>query len=141
MARRRTQESPIKRFFGSRIFLIVAFLLVALVAFGYARAYYQDYRIRQEISALEDQVKRLETKKLESMELLKYVSSDAFVEEKARTELNLKKPGEHVVVIRHEENRPFKETTAEAQEEDLSNPIKWWYYFTHVTPPDEAANI
>lgn len=128
----REKQSFLKRFFGSRLFLLIALVCVILVAVGYIRAYYQDYKIRQEISALQDEVKLLEHKKLESMEILKYVISDAFVEEKARTELNLKKPGENVMVVTNPETEKSTFVVGEGQGEVsrlLSNPIKWWYYF------------
>ncbi len=130
---KKSQQSPIGRFFTSRLFLVMAFIVVVLVAVSYARAYYDDYAIRQEISRLEGEVRRLEHKKLESFELLKYVSSDAFVEEKGRVEFNLKKPGENVMVVsergmmKHEENIPIQEEKSST----LNNPTKWWYYFTH----------
>ena len=126
------EKAFFRRFFGSRLFLVVALLVVIFIAFGYARAYYQNYRVRQEITSLQEQVRGLEHKKLESMEILKYVTSDQYVEEKARSELNLKKPGEKVVVFSN-----LVETTSDTSQispvdkDPLSNPIKWWYYFTH----------
>ena len=36
---------------------------------------------------------------MELLEVLKYVKSDSFAEEKARTELNMVKPGEQVLVV------------------------------------------
>ena len=128
----KNEKSFLKRFFGSRWFLVTAFVVAVLVAFGYARAYYQDYKIRQEIDSLQEQVKKLEHKKIESMDILKYVTSDAFVEEKARTELNLKKPGENVLIIKNQaEQVGNEETTQKSPVEKtlLNNPIKWWYYF------------
>lgn len=125
----KNEKSFFKRFFGSRWFLVTAFVVAVLVAFGYARAYYQDYKIRQEINSLQEQVKKLEHKKLESMEILKYVISDAFVEEKARTELNLKKPGENVLVLKNQDGDEKIEENSPVEKTLLNNPIKWWYYF------------
>jgi hypothetical protein len=95
------------------------------------RAYYQDYKIREEIKSLEEEVKNLEQKKIESMKILKYVSSDEFVEDAARKELNLQKPGEKVVFIK--DNNDLQTSTGDDNKEDLNglgNPIKWWYYLT-----------
>ncbi len=128
----KNEKSFLKRFFGSRWFLVTAFAVAVLVAFGYARAYYQDYKIRQEIDSLQEQVKKLEHKKLESMDILKYVTSDAFVEEKARTELNLKKPGENVLIIKNQAESVGAEETAQKSPVEktlLNNTMKWWYYF------------
>lgn len=124
------ERSFFRRFFGSRLFLMVGFVLAILVALGYARAYYQDYKIKQEIKLLQEEVKSLEKKKLESMEILKYVTSDAFVEEKARTDLNMKKPGEHAVVVKGQDTDEVVKLQDDSEEKEFSNPQKWWEYFT-----------
>lgn len=129
---KRPEQSPVRRFFTSRLFLIIALITALGAAFGFSRVYYQDYKIRGEIRKLEDEVKNLQKKKLESMEILKYVTSQNFVEDKARTELNLKKPGEHVVFIQNEDQpKTTKETEPSSVDTSpLNNPLKWWYYFT-----------
>ncbi|MBD3311784.1 MAG: hypothetical protein GF349_04845 [Candidatus Magasanikbacteria bacterium] len=131
---KKTKKSWIKRFFASRLFLVLSVLLIIMVGGGYFRAYYQDYKIRQEIRNLEREVQALEAKKIESMEILQYVMSDQYVEEKARMELNLKKPGEKVVVLKDLESgdKPIEgESGEESTGRDVSNPVKWLYYFTH----------
>lgn len=132
--RNKTQQSKIAQILQSRIFLFCLLGIAVLVAFSYMRAYYQDYKIRQEIQALEEEVRSLEQKKIESLEILQYVQSDAFVEEKARTELQLKKPGEKVIIY----DTPVSESRDDVDESlythltQASNPIKWWYYFTGI---------
>lgn len=115
-------------------------LIVAVFfAINYARAYYQEYKVKQEISALREEVKHLEQKKLESLKILKYVTSDAFVEEKARTELNLKKPGEQVAVVTGQEEEKKSAYTQDqpGEKQYLSNPVRWWYYITRHSLPGE----
>lgn len=136
---KRKQQSAFRRFFESRLFLIVMIVLISLIAFSYARAYYQNYKIQKEIKSLQEEIEKLETKKLESIEILEYVTSDVFVEEKARLELNKKKPGEAVVFIEQE-----VDTIIDSQEvgyipgrQDIANPVKWWYYFTHKSLPED----
>lgn len=135
---RNPQSSLLRRFFTSRLFLVVIFTVIGLIIFGSIRTYYQDYKVKQEIASLRDEVDQLQKKKFQSMELLEYVTSDAFVEEKARTELNLKKPGEHVLII---PNTPKVETAQQRAPEisesgqNLTNPIKWYYYFIHKPLP------
>lgn len=127
---RKPQQSALRRFFRSRLFFLLLVLLAVVVMFGFIRSYYQDYKIEQQVASLEQEVRDLQSKKLESMEILEYVISDAFVEEKARTELNMKEPGENVVVIDNQRTRPV--VVEEIQEEGrqiASNPVKWFYYF------------
>ncbi len=135
---RNPQQSSLRRFFTSRLFLVVIFIMIALITFGSIRTYYQDYKVKQEIASLQDEVSNLQKKKFQSMELLEYITSDAFVEEKARTELNLKKPGEHVLIIPTPSKSDSEKQLALGSHDSgqsLSNPIKWWYYFIHKPLP------
>ncbi len=125
------EENKIKRVISSRWFLVIALVIAIFFGFIFARAYYQDYKVRQQIDALKEEVKSLETKKIESMEILKYVTSDNFVEDKARTELNMKEPGENVIILDNVNSKNKIEIIAEEDNNNLNNPIKWWYYFIH----------
>lgn len=120
-----------KNFFSSQIFVVIVVIVAIMVVFEYARAYYQDYLVRQEIAYLEDQAKKMESKKVELLEVLKYVKSDNFVEEKARTELNLVKPGEQVVVVpQAKQNGNRQENGAVVRLENIPNYQKWLNYFS-----------
>lgn len=126
------EENKVKRVIRSRWFLVIALVIAVFFAFVFARAYYQDYKVRQEIESLKEEVNNLQTKKLESMEILKYVTSEDFVEEKARIELNMKQPGENVIILDNVDvDNKKSELNTETDEKHLSNPIKWWYYFIH----------
>lgn len=126
------QKSAFARFFQSRLFFVVIFLLLILISISFVRAYYEDYQVREKIRELEGQVRDLEGKKIDSLQMLKYVKSDDFLEQKARTELNLKKPGEKVIFVDGIVTPTSTESRVQAVDEKrLSNPMKWWYYFTH----------
>ena len=119
-----------KKFFGSRLFMLLATIIAIMVMFSYARGYYQDYLVTQEIEHLQDQAKKLAAKKMELLEVLKYVKSDSFAEEKARTELNMTKPGEQVLVVPQAavaDNR--QENNDVVVLNNISNYKKWWQYF------------
>jgi len=121
-----------KRFFSSRWFLVVGIILLVLLCLAYSRAFYQNYRIRQEIRRLESETVRLQAKKFELKDTLELVQSPGFVERKARTELNLMKDGEKMAVISGSQagatdDRQTSPSMVESRE--LTNPEKWWYYF------------
>lgn len=129
-----------KRFFSSRLFLFVMLGIAVVVAAGYARAYYQDYKIKQEINKLQEEVSSLQKKKIQSLDILEYVSSSAYVEDQARIELNMKKPGEKVLFINNDEalnNAENQETPSSVDGQFISNPVKWLYYFIHKPLPKE----
>ncbi|KKU26298.1 MAG: hypothetical protein UX39_C0010G0010 [Candidatus Magasanikbacteria bacterium GW2011_GWA2_46_17] len=125
-------EGPIKKIFLSRWFLAASLIAAVLVAFAYARAYYQDFQVRKEIERLQEDVRSLETKKLSALQVLDYVKSFAFVEEKARTELNLAKPGERVSVFLTTSSfasRIRQDSGDMLEWRRLSNYKKWARYF------------
>ena len=125
-----SKESGWKNFFSSKLFVLAATIVAIMVMFGYSRAYYQDYLVKQEIQSLQEQAKKLAAKKMELLEVLKYVKSDGFAEEKARTELNMVKPGEQVLVAPKAvvvENR--QENNSVVGWTNISNYKKWWQYF------------
>lgn len=122
--------SRLSVFFRSRLFLLVFGLAVFFIGFNYGRAWYQDYQIKEEIRRLEDEAERLEAKKMESLEVLKYVQSEDFAEAKARTELNLMGEGESAAIVK----LPVLKTSGQEKKEviewnGISNPVKWWRYF------------
>lgn len=117
--------------FYSRWFLLASFLVLLFLLTVYGRAWYQEYQINQEISNLQNQLISLEAQKSRTLELLKYVQSQEFVEAKARTELNLVKEGENSAIIAGEappvDNRQEQELVVESNNQ--SNIIKWFKYF------------
>ena len=136
---------PTKGFFSSSFFLVVAVVLLLVFGIGFGRMYYQGFKVRQEIAALQEKMHGLERKKLESMEILNYVMSSEFVEEKARMELNLKKPDEKVLVFNGTESGASNERPHSFDSNDtgqrVSNPIKWWYYFFDRRNGEKLFNL
>ena len=125
-----TKSRGWQQFFSSQMFVIIIAIVAGMVMSQYGRVYYQDYQVKQEIARLEEQTKKMEARKVELLEVLKYVKSDSFVEEKARTELNLVKPGEEVVVVPNAArsiNRQETETVVTSQQ--VPNYKKWFKYF------------
>jgi len=126
------KENGWKNFFSSHIFVLVVVLVAIFVALACGRAYYQDYLVRQEIEYLEEQTKKLEVKKMELLGVLKYVKSDSFTEEKARTELNMVKPGEKVLVVPQTEAvNNGQDSSAVVKWDNISNYKKWFRYFVN----------
>ena len=122
-----SERHLVVRIFTSRFFLLGAFLIALLVAVSFGRAFYKDYEIRQQIKALQAKVDTLERTRLESLDLLDYVKSDAYVEDVARRELNLKKSGERVIVV----DTALAGTSTLSLGERSTTPSwkKWWGYF------------
>lgn len=122
----------VRRFFQSRLFVIVGLVMSVLIVMANARTYLQDREVKNEIKDLERQIHELDEKKFESIQILSYVTSPQFVEEKARTELLMQKPGEHVVVVsgQNDESLLHKTSVDNSTGQNESNVIRWWRYYT-----------
>lgn len=99
-------------FFGSGCLLIASFLFVTNLNI---------HNKRQELSArieiLTTEVKRLEERNTSLKESAAYVETEDYLEEVARNQLDMKKPGEEVLVIQKEE------TEKKPEEEQKES---WW---------------
>lgn len=119
-----------KNFLSSRLFLLILVIIFVFISVALARAYYKDYEIRQEIKELEKRQEELQKTKINSLDLYKYVSGDAYVEDQARLELNMVGEGEKVVFLDNVlKERELPEYDYLYKEEvKVANYKKWWYY-------------
>jgi cell division protein FtsB len=117
-----------KTFFYSNIFLGLVVGALIFIVINLARVYYQNHQVELEIARLQSEASRLESKRLETLDALKFTDSPSFIEQKARTQFNLVRPGESVAVL------PTK-VASQSHSQDLSynntesNPMKWWRVF------------
>lgn len=117
------------RLFSSQRFLAIlslTFLIVLL--FPLAKTYTQKKLMEKEISDIQEEIAVYQKTNQELKEMISYLESDQSLEEQARLNLNLKKPGEKVIVIDDSKNSVdtgISTTTGEI----VSNFTKWWRYF------------
>ncbi|MCX6782131.1 MAG: septum formation initiator family protein [Candidatus Magasanikbacteria bacterium] len=121
------------QFFYSKIFLFIILVGIFFVGFAFLRSYYQDYQVKQEIERLKSEADTLESKKIETLEILKYVQSSDFAEQKARMEFNMSKPGEQVAIVKSGGSGEIGNGQVDnivVESSNVSNFIKWWNFFT-----------
>jgi cell division protein FtsB len=133
MSRGGTRKSW-KNIFYSKWFLCLNCVVLVLITYASVRNFYYDYQVQKEIKKFQQQAENLKAKNIQTLEVLKHVKSQNFVEEKARTELNLVKPGENVLVVREEgggetHRQDYDKVLKVEEEKNVSNPVKWWRYF------------
>jgi len=111
-------------FFFSLGIIVLIFIIINLAKSGQ-----KSQKINQEIVGLEQEIKNIEKNNLDLKELIEYFNSTAYIEEKARIDLGLKKEGEKVVVISDfAQGETPKSKISNGEEKELSNPQKWWRY-------------
>ncbi len=126
------KEKFIKRFYTSKLFLLLGFLILGLMIFSVGKKIVEGHQIEQEIKNMEKEIAALEVKNTKLNELLNYLNTEEFIEQEARLKFNLRKPGESVAILPEVElQQENKNNQLVAGESGIamSNPQKWWNYF------------
>lgn len=115
----------------SKSFFLLTIVVLLFLAINLAKSGLKSQEISQEIVSLEQEIQKLEKNNLEVKELIEYFNSTAYIEEKARIDLGLKKEGEKVVIVDDLINKKTFDSnpTTDREGTELSNPQKWWQYF------------
>lgn len=111
--------------------LIVIFSLIFLFVFlNFLKAWFKGRQVNSEINNLEQEISTLQKDTAELTELIQYFNSSAYIEEKARVDLGLKKEGEKVVLITDDLKKNLESgEKIEEKNAPRSNLKKWWDYF------------
>lgn len=115
-----------------RLTTVIIIVLFLFLFVSFLRVFLKDYELRNEIGRLQTDVGKLEKRKIESLEVLKKLQSDSYIEGRAREELQAAKPGEAVLVVPGlsvSSTATKSLTLTQELPTELSNPVKWWYYF------------
>jgi cell division protein FtsB len=118
------------RLFNSQRFLaIIGLVFLVVIIFPLARTYSQRRLVEQEINEVKAQISSFENQNKELKDLIAYLQSDQSLEDQARRNLNLKKPGEQVIVIENKNISSEAQAALDEAAESGSNLKKWWRYF------------
>lgn len=117
------------RLFSSQRFLaIIGLIFLLLIIFPLAKTYTQKRLVEKEIADVKQEISDFESTNQELKEMIAYLESDQSLEEQARLNLNLKKPGEKVIVIEASKNSSGSEDINKTTAAE-NNFVKWWHYF------------
>src|SRR3989338_6684441 len=115
----------------SKVVLLAGLVLLLFFSINFIRSRGSSRGVDQEINNLKDETGELERNNAQLAELIKYLNSPAYLEEKARTDLGLRRAGEEAVIVPDARVRvlagPDQPTTTTAP--STSNPRRWWRYF------------
>ncbi|MAF14203.1 MAG: hypothetical protein CMI53_04935 [Parcubacteria group bacterium] len=117
-----------------KLLLALAVIILVIVAINLSREISKGRQINKEITNLEKNIDDISQSNEELKQLIEYFNSNAYIEEKARTDLGLKKEGEQVVVVSdlveddilNDSSPDSKPPKVEMTESNLK---KWWKYF------------
>ena len=118
--------------FKSKLYILLSLIVFIFFVINFTKIWYQNHAVDEEIGGLKSQIADLRADNSQLNELIKYFNSDAYIEEKAREDLGLKKQGENVVVIADQkvsDSSAVESADRNNQITNLSNPQKWWQHF------------
>lgn len=112
--------------YNSNIFIgiLLAILILSILKVGKELA--RRHQINKEIRYLNQQLDEAQLNRDKLQDLISYLESDQYVEEQARSQLNLSKPGEKRVDLSLEPENLALQTDAN---DNRSNLRKWFDYF------------
>lgn len=121
---------------NQRTMALLGLAILIMISIPLVKNINQKQKINRDISDMNTEIKKFESKNTELRKMVDYLSSDQFLEEQARLNFNLKKPGEDVAVIK---NLDSGNTVLKDKIYDISltqkintkktNPENWVYYF------------
>ncbi|MAG28622.1 hypothetical protein CL632_00535 [bacterium] len=126
-------NSIVKAIIFSKPMIIVEIGILIVIGFSAGKEYLEKRAIEEEIAHLETEIGKLENQKDDLGALIKYVRTDAFVQQQAREKLNLTAQGESVVVIPEVDADSSDFYASNESEKGLvlgESSLKiWWEYF------------
>jgi len=87
-------------FLNEKAVAVFGLAVLVMIAVPLYRGINQKRKINREIKQLEAEIKETENKNKQLKEMIDYFSSSQFLEEQARLNFKMKKPGEETVVVK-----------------------------------------
>ncbi|PIZ99750.1 MAG: hypothetical protein COX77_00730 [Candidatus Komeilibacteria bacterium CG_4_10_14_0_2_um_filter_37_10] len=121
------------KLFNSKVIIYLLAIIIILFIAVAIKDIYRQRDLRGNLKNINQQLADLAQEKNDLANLLNYVQSNDFVEEEARTKLNMRKPGEKVIIISNtaqvKELLPTPLTVIDPSEQDGKNWQRWLDYF------------
>lgn len=123
----------------SKFFVIGVVIFFISFAFITVKEMTNKNQLEKEIAQLNNEIETLKLKKQSFLDLIDTYQDEFYVESEARKKMNLKKPGEKVVVVNLDEyhsldddsvfNNQYTDEEKNNNVEKVSNFVLWWNYF------------
>lgn len=127
-SRSRSRNHWSSLFSSQRFIAIVLLVFLVIIILPLIRTYRQHKAVQEEIRVVQNKINSYQAQDEKFQQLLIYLKSDQYSIDQARLNLNMKKPGEGVVVVDNQQNM-VTSTSAATSSSANGNLIKWWRYF------------
>ena len=121
-----------KKKFFIRFFPLIGGVILIFILINFFSGWQKRQTIDQDISGMQNEIINLQEGNTKLKKLIEYFNSTAYIEEKARLDLGLKKAGENVVLVDQQNqdlNLAANGAIDSGENQNIINPIKWWRYF------------
>ncbi|PIZ57094.1 hypothetical protein COY23_01890 [bacterium (Candidatus Torokbacteria) CG_4_10_14_0_2_um_filter_35_8] len=138
MAIQKKKKKSRLAFLSSGYFIGFVLIALILVSSSVVKEVYRRHMINKEIAELKREIEEMEDENKNLGGLISYLKSEDYKEKEAKAKLDLKKPGEDVVIIppKAKSDTTSSEYQIEKEKEKVEdtrkNPEKWWQYFFGV---------
>ncbi len=135
MAKDSSHKKFIKKILGSKVALFFVVLALIALTINLGRESYRKHQLNNEINKLQAEIDKSEKRNKQLADLMEYFKEESHLEKEARLKLNLKKPGERVVILRDSQINGTSSNDLDNNQEDDSSKEKknnwwqWWEYF------------
>jgi len=123
----------IKKLIFSNFLILISCFFIIFFSTNLIRDFINKRQLNREVTKLEGQLASLTEKNKELKELSIYLASQDFIEAEARQKLNMKKPGEEIIIVSNQSTSTYEEKNSNENNEiilkKLNNIHKWWNYF------------
>ncbi|OGY89537.1 MAG: hypothetical protein A2927_00880 [Candidatus Komeilibacteria bacterium RIFCSPLOWO2_01_FULL_45_10] len=127
-----------RRLLGSKILFLVSLFILIFFSVNLTREIINRRDLEKDIKKLEEEMGGLAARNQELGGLIEYFKTMDFVEEEARTKLNLRKPGEQIIIVPPEPlaGEPFLvsplASLSGSEAKPSSNWERWLNYFFKI---------
>ena len=115
------------------VFFIAGIALAVFISTKAVREAYRSRTIEKEVEGLRQEAQRIQSENDAITQRIAYFETPQFQEKIAKEKLNLQKPDENVVVVKHgieqEPQVAGVQDQAVQDEQDVQNYRKWWDFF------------
>lgn len=121
------KSSSFAFFSNPKVFVIIALVFLLLILVPLAKNYSRKSLIEREIAEISQEIAEFENNNKDLQEMISYLQSDQSLEEQARLNMGMRRPGESVAVVQGD----FLDLINLEKEKPapLPNWKKWWQHF------------
>ena len=127
---------------ATRLSLVALVVLIAWLGLAVGKEAYRKQHVADEINRVRQEIASIEERNYDLAALIESFKDPQVVEREAKRRLNLKRPGEEVVVILRDKSEEYnivrdtpeaskpRAAIFEQESGNLANLLKWWQYIT-----------